>query len=58
MKLRKKVTVFCCIVGLLVADKVFGLELRETTINQLVVAACAFLIGQGIADFGKEKSSQ
>lgn len=52
---RKKLSTFVCIAALLVLDKVLDIGLDHDTRTQLVLAASAYLIGQGIADFGKEK---
>tara|TARA_R110002153_G_scaffold9324_3_gene38610 strand:+ start:1284 stop:1475 length:192 start_codon:yes stop_codon:yes gene_type:complete len=38
-------------------NEVLALGITEETINQLIGLAVAYVLGQGIADFGKEAKS-
>jgi len=39
-----------------VVDKTVGLQLPEDTVTQVVALLAAYVVGQGLADHGKEKA--
>lgn len=53
MRISKKLTVVAVVVAMLLLEKKLGLDLDAETKMQLVGVVSAYLIGQGVADFGK-----
>jgi len=41
-----------------IASKLFGLNIDETTTTQIIGAVMAYSVGQGIADSGKEAAKE
>ncbi|MEQ8767225.1 MAG: hypothetical protein RL885_25160 [Planctomycetota bacterium] len=54
----KKLTAFFSVVSLLILDRWLGLDLGEDTRREIVAVAVAYLIGQGVADFGKGRTRE
>ena len=56
--LSKKLTSFAAVVSLLILDRWLGLDLGPDTRREIVLLASAYLIGQGVTDFGKSKAKE
>lgn len=55
MKISKKLVAACVTAALLLFESKLGIELDAETKTLLVGLVSAYLIGQGVADFGKGK---
>lgn len=51
--MRKKLLVTMATAALVMCNQRFKLGMSQETVTQVVALACAYLVGQGIADFGK-----
>lgn len=55
LKSKKLIVAILTAVAIVINDH-FGKPLSEDTINQMIAVVAAYVIGQGIADSGKEKA--
>lgn len=54
----KKLAVFLLSFVVLIFEEKLGIELSPETKNELIMLTSAYLVGQGVADHGKEAEKQ